>query len=78
MNTKIVINLNDIKSVGKFVNEMSKFDADIDIISKHYICDAKSIMGVFSFDLSKPVTVEIISDDKEEIKRFNEVLKEFM
>ena len=78
MNKRITVNLNDIKKVGKFVNEMSTFESDIDIISRHYICDAKSIMGVLSFDLSKPVEVEIISDNIDEIIRFNEVLKEFM
>ena len=78
MNKRVTVNLNDIKKVGKFVNEMSTFESDIDIISRHYICDAKSIMGVLSFDLSKPVEVEIISDKIDEIIRFNEVLKEFM
>ena len=78
MNKRVTVNLNDIKKVGKFVNEMSTFESDIDIISRHYICDAKSIMGVLSFDLSKPVEVEIISDNIDEIIRFNEVLKEFM
>ena len=78
MNKRVTVNLNDIKKVGKFVNEMSTFESDVDIISRHYICDAKSIMGVLSFDLSKPVEVEIISDNIDEIIRFNEVLKEFM
>ena len=76
-NNKVTINLNDISKVKKFVNEMSKFESDIDIISRHYVCDAKSIMGVFSFDLSKPVEVQIISNNEKEIERFNEVLEEF-
>ena len=63
MNRKITVNLNDIEKVKKFVNEMSTFEADIDIISKHYICDAKSIMGILSFNLSQPVDIEIISDN---------------
>lgn len=77
MNRKITVNLNDIEKVKKFVNEMSTFEADIDIISKHYICDAKSIMGILSFNLSQPVDIEIISDNVDELIRFNEVLEEF-
>ena len=75
---RMTINLNDISKVNKFVNEMSKFESDIDIISRHYTCDAKSLLGILSFDLSKPVEAEIISDNIDEIIRFNEVLKEFM
>ena len=78
MKNRVTVNLNSIIKVNKFVNEMSKFESDIDIISRHYICDAKSLLGILSFDLSKPVEAEIISDNIDEIIRFNEVLKEFM
>ena len=77
MNKRITVNLNEIKKVNKFVNEMSTFEADIDIISRHYTCDAKSLLGILSFDLSKPVEAEIISDNVDELIRFNEVLEEF-
>ena len=77
MNTKVTINLNEVTKVNKFVNEVSKFESDIDIISGRYICDAKSLLAVFSYDLSKPVNIEIHSDNEEEIKRFNEVMEEF-
>ena len=77
MNTKVTINLNEVTKVNKFVNEVSKFESDIDIISGRYICDAKSLLAVFSYDLSKPVNIEIHSDNEEEIKIFNEVMEEF-
>ena len=77
MNTKVTINLNEVTKVNKFVNKVSKFESDIDIISGRYICDAKSLLAVFSYDLSKPVNIEIHSDNEEEIKRFNEVMEEF-
>ena len=53
MNKRITVNLNEIKKVNKFVNEMSTFEADIDIISRHYICDAKSLLGIFYKMLAK-------------------------
>lgn len=74
---RITINLNEIVKVNKFVREMSTFESDIDIISGRYICDSKSLMAVFSYNLSKPVDIEIHSDNEEEIRRFNEVLEEF-
>ena len=77
MNTKVTINLNEVTKVNKFVNKVSKFESDIDIISGRYICDAKSLLAVFSYDLSKPVNIEIHSDNEEEIKIFNEVMEEF-
>ena len=78
MKNRVTVNLNSITKVNKFVNEMTKFESDIDIISGRYICDSKSVMGVLSYDLSKPVDVQIHSDSIKEIIRFNEVLKEFM
>ena len=77
MKNRVTVNLNEIDKVKKFVNEISKFESDVDIISGRHICDAKSLMSIFSFDLSKPVEVQIISDNEEEIKIFNEVLEEF-
>lgn len=77
MNTKIKINLNDFTKAKKFINEVVKFDSDIDAIKDRYIVDAKSIVGIFTLDLSKPITVVIHSDDEEEIERFNKVMEEF-
>ena len=77
MSTKLTIVLNEVTKVNKFVNETVKFESDIDIISGRYICDAKSLLAIFSYDLSKPVNVEIHSDNEEEIRRFNEVMEEF-
>ena len=57
------ISLNSIDKVKAFVNEISKFDCDFDLVSGRYVIDAKSIMGIFSLDLSKPLTMEVHSDD---------------
>ena len=77
MKNRVTVNLNSITKVNKFVNETTKFESDIDIISGRYICDSKSVMGVLSYDLSKPVDIMIHSDNYEEVERFNEVLEEF-
>ena len=57
------IQLNSINDVKVFVNTVAKYSFDIDLISGRYIVDAKSIMGIFSLDLSKPIKVEVHSDN---------------
>jgi hypothetical protein len=58
----VKISLNSIDKVKSFVNELSKFDVDFDLVSGRYVIDAKSIMGIFSLDLSKPIDLNIHAD----------------
>ena len=55
--------LKSINDVKDFVNISNKYDFDIDLTSGRYIVDAKSIMGIFSLDLSKAIKVEVRSDN---------------
>ena len=57
---KVVISLNSIDKVKSFVNTISQYDFDFDLISGRYVIDAKSIMGIFSLDLSKPIDLPSI------------------
>ena len=59
----VQISLNSIEKVKSFVNDISRFEADFDLVSGRYVIDAKSIMGIFSLDLSKPITLNIHADD---------------
>ncbi len=59
--------LSSINDVKNFVNLVGRFDYDIDLASGRYIVDAKSIMGIFSLDLSKPIAVEIHSDSCDDL-----------
>lgn len=67
--TTAKIMLSSINDVKNLVNIVNKYDFDIDLISDRYVVDAKSIMGIFSLDLSKPITVEVHSDDCSEIEK---------
>lgn len=60
------MNLSSINDVKDFVNTVSRYDFDVDLISGRYIVDAKSIMGIFSLDLSKPIKVNVRTDDAAE------------
>ena len=70
----INIMLNSIDKVKAFVNTLSKFDSDFDLISGRYVIDAKSIMGIFSLDLSKDLDCEIEASE-EQVKIFEEGLR---
>lgn len=68
----LLSSINDIKA---FVNIVNKYNFDVDLTSGRYVVDAKSIMGIFSLDLSKPIKVDIHADDEatafiEEIKAY--------
>lgn len=67
--------LGSINDVKDFVNIVSKYDFDVDLTSGRYVVDAKSIMGIFSLDLSKPIKVEVRSEDCDE---FIDELKKFI
>ena len=64
----VKFSLNSIDQVKSFVNDLTKFDTDFDLISGRYVIDAKSIMGIFSLDLSRPIDLNIHAEgDAEEI-----------
>ena len=69
------VKLNEIDKVKAFVNTVSKYPFDIEIRSGRYIIDAKSIMGVFSINLSKPVKVCVNSGDKNAINKLEKELR---
>ena len=60
------ISLDSIDKVKAFVSEINKFDSDFDLVSGRYVIDAKSIMGIFSLDLSKPIDLKIHDDNQYE------------
>ena len=59
----VQISLNSIDKVKSFVNAITQFNFDFDLISGRYVIDAKSIMGIFSLDLSKPIDLAIHAGD---------------
>ena len=74
----VKISLNSIDKVKSFVNDLTKFDSDFDLVSGRYVIDAKSIMGIFSVDLSKALTLVIGTDDKTEIDRIKKTIQKFV
>lgn len=61
----VKISLNSIDKVKSFVNDITKFNFDFDLVSGRYVIDAKSIMGIFSLDLSNPIVLNIHAEGSE-------------
>lgn len=72
----MVILLNSIDKVKKFVSITTKFEAEMDLINGRYTIDGKSIMGIFSIDLSKPLVLRVY-DGKEDVEEILSALSEY-
>jgi len=71
----VTISLTQVNQVKQFVNLVERAPYDVDVVSGRYTVNSKSMLGIYSLDLSKPLQVLIYSDDCEELKRD---LAEFM
>ena len=75
---KLTVKIVSMQDADKFNKLCSKFDCDMDLQSGKYYVDAKSIMGIFSVDLSKALTLVIGTDDKTEIDRIKKTIQKFV
>ena len=67
------IKLTNIQDIREFVNKVILLDYEVDLVQGRYVIDAKSIMGLFSLDLSKPIKINAYTNDdklKEELSRY--------
>lgn len=72
--TEFNVMLSTINDVKEFVNIVSQYDFDIDLSSGKYVVDAKSIMGIFSLDLTKKIKLKAHTDNEE----FFEKIRKYM
>lgn len=75
---EVEIKLNTIEDVKNLVSDVTGFDCDFEIVSGRFVVDAKSIMGIFSLDLSKELKLVIRSDDEFEVDRIKNKIKRFI
>lgn len=59
----IKISLDTVEKIKNFVTEINKFNSEFDLVSGRYTIDAKSIMGIFSLDISKPIELNIHNEN---------------
>lgn len=72
----VTVSLNSIEKVKEFVNLINTFDGDFDLVSERYVIDAKSIMGIFSLDISNPLRLDI-HDNVTDVEKVEAELKKF-
>ena len=63
----VMIRLSLVENVNKFVNIVSRYPFEMDLRAGRHVVDAKSILGIFSLDLSKPIALEIYEDNCREL-----------
>ena len=73
---QISFDTDTLAKVKSFVNVVTKFDNEFDLVSGRYVVDAKSIMGIFSLDLTKPITLNIHTD--ENVDKILDSLKDYL
>ncbi len=61
----VYVDLSNVNHIRKFVSTICRFDGDFDLVQGKYLIDAKSIVGIFSLDLSKPIQLNIEKDSAE-------------
>ena len=72
----VYVSLNSIDTVKSFVTDISGFKNDFDLVAGRYTIDAKSIMGIFSLDISKPIKLNIYEGD--DIDTILDVIKPYI
>jgi phosphotransferase system HPr-like phosphotransfer protein len=75
--TSIKVNLDSVNKVKEFVEITGKFPEDLDLAHGKYVIDAKSLMGIFSLDLSKPLDLTINSDDEDRVEEISAAFSSF-
>lgn len=74
----VFIRINSIDKVKNFVNCTTNSELELDLVSGRFVIDAKSIMGIFSLDLSRDIELCIHSENEETINKFLETIKDFI
>ncbi len=63
----VPIKLSFAEEVKTFVNVANRYNYDMDLRAGRHVVDAKSILGIFSLDLSKPITLEVYAEDCDDL-----------
>ncbi len=72
----VKVSINTIEKIKSFVNDITKFEYDFDLVSGRYVVNAKSIMGILSLDIAKPIALNINTEDNTD--RVLDVLSPYM
>ena len=74
----MIIKLNSIEKVKEFLAIVEMTESEIDLRQHRYIVDAKSVLGIFSFDLNIPILLQFHNRNSEEIAELTEKFGKFV
>lgn len=74
---KTTVILNDMNKMKRFIDKVFRFESNIDAVKERYVVNAKSVMGLFSLDLSEPIELRLYSTNEDEMVKFINDMKEF-
>ena len=74
---KTTVILNDMNKMKRFIDKVFRFESNIDAVKERYVVNAKSVMGLFSLDLSEPIELRLYSASEDEMVKFINDMKEF-
>lgn len=69
------VKLTTVSDVKRFCRLARQLESDVFLMSDRYIIDGKSIMGIFSMSLTKPVDMKIVNRNETEVENFINELK---
>lgn len=75
--TDVKVQFRGVNSLKTFVNILAHYDNEFDIVDQRYVIDAKSIMGLFSIDLTHPVDLKIYCEEEESVKKILDELESY-
>lgn len=78
MSNEFKIRINTIENAKNFSKICERFLLDVDVYYGRYIVDGRSILGILSFDLTKPLNVKIHTDDGKVIRHFADEIERFI
>lgn len=75
---KYSINLSMVEDVKAFTTKINKeISSEVLITNDMYVLNAKSILAILSLDLAKPIEVSLLSEDPEELIKFEEIVSSY-
>lgn len=72
------VDLSSVSKIKEFVSKTIVYQEDLHLLSDKWIVDAKSVLGIFSLDLSKPITLEIDTDNDAVLAEAKKAFKDFL
>lgn len=77
MDRIIKIKLTDINKIYKFIDITNDYSEDVNIYYRHFVLDGKSLLCLMSCDLTKPISVKLVSDNELNLKSFRNCMRQF-